>query len=76
MICNPHPAAPHGFDRNASHDADTYVCLCESWAPGDESTTQEAPAPAVCDADPNAPHGFDREASLNAGQYVCRCQTS
>jgi hypothetical protein len=31
--CNPHPDAPHGFDRNASHNADRYVCECESWEP-------------------------------------------
>lgn len=29
--CNPHPKAPHGFDRNASHSAHRYVCECESW---------------------------------------------
>lgn len=29
--CNPHPKAPHGFDRNASHSADRYVCECEGW---------------------------------------------
>ena len=33
--CNPHPKAPHGFDRNASHSADRYVCDCESWEPYD-----------------------------------------
>lgn len=31
--CNPHPDAPHGFDRNASHNEDRYVCECESWGP-------------------------------------------
>jgi len=31
--CNPHPDAPHGFDRNASHNADRYVCECEGWEP-------------------------------------------
>ena len=31
--CNPHPDAPHGFDRNASHSADRYVCECEGWEP-------------------------------------------
>ena len=31
--CNPHPDAPHGFNRNASHNADRYVCDCESWEP-------------------------------------------
>jgi len=29
--CKDHPDAPHGFDRNASHNADRYVCECESW---------------------------------------------
>lgn len=29
--CNQHPKAPHGFLRNASHNADRYVCECESW---------------------------------------------
>jgi hypothetical protein len=27
--CKTHPDAPHGFDRNASHSADRYVCECE-----------------------------------------------
>ena len=31
--CKTHPDAPHGFDRNASHNADRYVCECESWEP-------------------------------------------
>ena len=31
--CNPHPDAPHGFDRNSSHTEDRYVCECESWTP-------------------------------------------
>lgn len=29
--CNPHPDAPHGFDRNSSHSEDRYVCECEFW---------------------------------------------
>jgi hypothetical protein len=33
LQCNPHPNAPHGFDRNASHNADRYVCECENWEP-------------------------------------------
>lgn len=37
--CKPHPDAPHGFDRNGSHCADRYVCLCESWKPGDADTS-------------------------------------
>ncbi len=35
--CDRHPDAPHGFDRTASHNADRYVCVCESWTPGDAS---------------------------------------
>jgi len=31
--CNPHPDAPHGFLRNASHNAGRYVCECEFWEP-------------------------------------------
>ena len=31
--CNPHPDAPHGFSRNASHSAGRYVCDCEGWMP-------------------------------------------
>lgn len=29
--CNPHPKAPHGFNRNSSHNAGRYVCDCEGW---------------------------------------------
>lgn len=38
--CKTHPNAPHGFDRNASHNADRYVCECESWEPDEESKEQ------------------------------------
>ena len=31
--CNQHPDAHHGFDRNASHSANRYVCECEGWQP-------------------------------------------
>jgi len=31
--CKTHPDAPHGFDRNASHTLDRYVCECEHWEP-------------------------------------------
>ena len=33
--CNPHPRAPHGFDRDASHSAGRYVCTCEGWEPSE-----------------------------------------
>lgn len=32
MKCNPDPLAPHGFNRNASHNEGRYVCECESWS--------------------------------------------
>lgn len=31
--CSDHSDAPHGFDRNGSHNEDRYVCDCESWTP-------------------------------------------
>ena len=31
--CSKHPCAPHGFNRNASHSEDRYVCDCEGWSP-------------------------------------------
>lgn len=34
--CKDHPDAPHGFDRNASHSEDRYVCECEGWEPEKE----------------------------------------
>lgn len=35
--CNPHPDAPHGFNRNASAMEDRYVCDCEYWEPSSET---------------------------------------
>jgi hypothetical protein len=35
--CSPHPDAPHGFNRNGSHNAGRYVCDCEGWAPPEQS---------------------------------------
>lgn len=31
--CSDHPDAPHGFNRNASHNAGRFVCDCEGWTP-------------------------------------------
>ena len=31
--CSKHPCAPHGFNRNASHCEDRYVCDCDGWSP-------------------------------------------
>lgn len=33
MTCSTHPDAPHGFNRNASHNENRYVCDCEGWLP-------------------------------------------
>ena len=33
--CNPHPDAPHGFVRDASHSAGRYVCECHGWEPSE-----------------------------------------
>ena len=33
MKCKDHPLAPHGFNREASHANDDYVCECDSWSP-------------------------------------------
>ena len=33
--CSTHPMAPHGFLRQASHDAGRYVCECEWWSEKD-----------------------------------------
>jgi hypothetical protein len=29
--CSQHPSAPHGFNRNASHNNNRYTCECEGW---------------------------------------------
>lgn len=43
VSCNPHPDAPHGFSRNASHLAGRYVCDCEGWqAPTREELLEAA----------------------------------
>ena len=39
--CNPHPDAPHGFVRNASHSVGHYVCECSVWTPPDPKSLQE-----------------------------------
>lgn len=34
--CNPHPDAPHGFNRESSHSLGRYVCDCEGWEPEEQ----------------------------------------
>ena len=45
--CNPHPDAPHGFDRNSSATEDRYVCDCEHWMPPDDLRDRIAAVVAV-----------------------------
>ncbi len=40
--CKDHPDAPHGFDRNASHSEDRYVCECEYWEPPPKNVNWDA----------------------------------
>jgi len=44
--CKEHPDAPHGFDRNASHSEDRYVCECEYWDP----PLEPKPVAWICEA--------------------------
>ena len=39
--CNEHPDAPHGFLRDASHNAGRYVCECEFWEPQEHTSDKE-----------------------------------
>jgi hypothetical protein len=39
--CNPHPDAPHGFNRQSSINAHRYVCECEGWEPEHSGSTSE-----------------------------------
>lgn len=43
--CNPHPDAPHGFNRESSHSLGRYVCDCEGWEPEPWDTTDMAHRP-------------------------------
>ena len=36
--CTTHPDAPHGFDRNGSHNNRRYTCDCEGWEPAIKET--------------------------------------
>ena len=52
--CNPHSKAPHGFAREASHQAARYVCECESWDPYEAG--REEGVQAMLDYDKPAPY--------------------
>ena len=55
--CKTHPDAPHGFDRNASHSADRYVCECEGWEPVDNVDMSEERVPKT-DKSIHEPEGW------------------
>jgi hypothetical protein len=42
LKCSEHPDAPHGFSRNASHNAGRYVCVCEGWLPSSRDALHAA----------------------------------
>jgi len=74
VTCKTHPDAPHGFDRNASHNADRYVCECEGWQPADnagavwEGETMVHPPPKqwVGLTDEEVSEIIDREIGFNS----------
>jgi hypothetical protein len=61
--CKTHPGAPHGFNRNASHNADRYVCDCEGWVPEDSGPNATYPGSYV---EPLHAHILSLEASQAA----------
>ncbi len=48
--CSDHPDAPHGFLRDASHNAGRYVCECEYWQPEDNEAYKHAHKAGVYEA--------------------------
>lgn len=48
--CSTHPRAPHGFDRNASHNADRYVCDCEHFDPMSDKEIIDYLVNFICEA--------------------------
>jgi hypothetical protein len=66
--CKTDPRAPHGFDRNASHSADRYVCECEGWELPeltDEGLERELPAEAFGELSPVWKKNFKEEEHMN-----------
>jgi len=57
VSCKTDPRAPHGFDRNASHSADRYVCECEGWEPVDNVDMSEERVPKT-DKSIHEPEGW------------------
>jgi hypothetical protein len=87
--CSTHPDAPHGFNRDASHNYGRYVCDCEGWEPSDDDAAwakhlkepmsekrvhESDTMERECNPHPDAPHGFNRDASHGLGRYVCDCE--
>lgn len=72
--CNPHPDAPHGFCRNASHSYGRYVCECEFWEPDDvvfhKSTDMSHKQPTPVDLSVLIDSGIDCLVTFSSDGYV------
>ena len=72
--CNPHPKAPHGFLRNASHNEHRYVCECEGWEPyeaGYQAGMEAALAEPVPDHATISEWQADNQRKPRHVSYVC-----
>jgi hypothetical protein len=71
--CNPHPNAPHGFLRNASHTEGRYVCACAYWQPYEAALEQPEPEQAEPVVPPELEAHFrhEVEAEREACAKVC-----
>jgi len=69
--CSTHPDAPHGFNRNASHTEDRYVCDCEGWKPPapdpllDQASQEDIEAAARAMALVDGWNGWDTASGFN-----------
>lgn len=64
--CNPDPRAPHGFNRNASHNAGRYVCDCEGWTP---HQAEDATLKTLSTDEQERVHGYTMQG--NTKVYCC-----
>lgn len=72
--CNPHPDAPHGFARDASHSEGRYVCECEFWEP-EAAQSQEYDINKCPGCGGEADNGHDREVPPNP-YYCTKCEAA
>jgi len=72
--CNPHPDAPHGFLRDASHNEGRYVCECEFWEPQEHTSDKEKLAQWMIQRGYATGHGDSVEALLHELEWQIREQ--